>query len=187
MFGKPSECHLSRPAHLGMPLYRLLVCPRTETAEWMFVVWCWAQREQREKLGSGPLSRARVFERDKSVFIEWAGCKPLIVWHWSVHSATSPSITNSLPTERCLDKEKESSYFFFFVLELHSSCRFIGEGEEPARVGMPQQFCGKTGGAKRSEEEDGLLVWSGVQLYRFSHVRLTDVRGWIVLRVEAWG
>lgn len=114
MFGKPSECHLSRPAHLGMPLYRLLVCPRTETAEWMFVVWCWTQREQREKLGSEPLSRARVFERDKSVFIEWAVCKPLIVWHWSVHSATSPSITNSLPTERCLDKEKESSYFFFF-------------------------------------------------------------------------
>lgn len=24
----------------------------------------------------------------------------------------------------------------------------------------------------RSQGEDGLLVWSGVQLYRFSHVRL---------------
>lgn len=108
-------------------------------------------------------------------FIEWAVCKPLIVWHWSVHSATSPSITNSLPTERCLDKEKESSDFFFFVLELHLSCCLIGEGEEQARIGMPQQFCGKTGGAKRSEEEDGLSVWSGVQLYRFSHVRLTEL------------
>lgn len=75
--------------------------------------------------------------------------------------------------------EKESSYFFFFFLYWNSICHaaLLGRGEGQARIGMPQQFCGKTGGAKRSEEEDGLLVWSGVQLYRFSHVHLTDVRG----------
>lgn len=138
------NCRNSWPPHRGMPLYHLIVCPRSVTAEWMFVMY---SGRQKGKLGSKPLSRVWMFERAK-MRRQANDCTPGVCLH------TQPS---SHPVQ------------ILYFLYLAGAAALSRPGEPRGRNWDASADLWKNG---QRQGEDGLLVWSAVPLYRFSHVRV---------------